>query len=55
MSVLKPNSIWIDTRGKEFVVIEEKDNMVWYTHKDTVYSCRSQAFQERFKPVENYK
>ena len=55
MSVLKPNSIWIDARGKEFRVTDEKDGMVWYAHKDMVYSCRTEAFQERFKPQENYK
>jgi hypothetical protein len=55
MSVLKLNSVWIDTRGKEFVVTDEKDGMVWYTHKDVVYWCRTEAFQERFTPVENYK
>jgi hypothetical protein len=55
MSVLKPNSVWIDTRGKEFVVTHENDGMVWYTHKDVVYSCSTEAFRERFTPVENYK
>jgi hypothetical protein len=49
MSVLKINSVWIDTRGKEFVVTDEKDGMIWYTHKDVVYSCRIEAFVERFR------
>jgi hypothetical protein len=55
MSVLKPDSVWIDARGKEFRVMREKDGMVLYTHKDVTYSCKTEAFQERFKPQENYK
>jgi hypothetical protein len=55
MSVLKPDSVWIDARGKEFRVTHEKDGTVWYTHKDVTYSCRTEAFQERFKLQENYK
>jgi hypothetical protein len=53
MSMLKPNSIWVDTHGKEFVVLHEKDGMVWYAHKDVTYSCRIEAFQERFQLREN--
>ena len=55
MSVLKPDSVWIDARGKEFRVMREQDGTVWYSHEDTMYSCRTEAFQERFKPQENYK
>ena len=51
--MLKINSIWVDQHGKQFRVTNEKDGMVWYTHKDAVYWCRTEAFQERFKPQEN--
>ena len=53
MSVLKPNSRYIDTYGKEFVIVQEQDGMVWYTHKDVVYSCRTKAFLERFTLIDN--
>ena len=53
--MLKINSIWLDQHGKEFVVMDLQEDVVWYANKDVVYSCRIQAFLERFKPVENYK
>jgi hypothetical protein len=54
MSVLKINSRYVDAHGKEFVVMQEQDDMVWYAHKDITYCCRTEAFLERFKLVENH-
>ena len=49
MSVLKINSVWVDQHGKQFVIADLQDDMVWYSHKDVMYSCRIEAFLERFR------
>lgn len=49
MSVLKINSVWVDQHGKQFVIVNLQDDMVWYSHKDVIYSCRTEAFLERFR------
>ena len=53
MQLLKPNSRYVDSHGKEFVVVKEQDDMVWYSHKDNMYNCRTEAFLARFTLLEN--
>jgi hypothetical protein len=54
MSVLKVNDRYIDGRSKEFVVMKVEDDMVWYTDLEVMYSCRPEAFLERFTLIENH-
>lgn len=53
MSVLKVNDRYVDSRGKEFVVMREQDDIVWYAHKDVMYCCKIGAFLERFTLIDN--
>lgn len=53
MSVLNINDRYVDSRGKEFVVMQEQDDIVWYAHEDTMYCCSKAAFLERFTRIDN--
>jgi hypothetical protein len=50
---VKLGSKWLSSDNKEFVLLQEQDDTVWYAHQDSMYCCRKEAFLERFRLVEN--